>query len=53
MVAHTCDLSTWEVGAGGLQFQSHLGIHSESLSSGKKKKRERERRKKKPLLDIS
>jgi hypothetical protein len=38
MVAHTCELSTWEVKLGRPQFQGQPGLHSEILSQNKKQK---------------
>jgi hypothetical protein len=37
-VAHTCNPSTQETEAGGLQVQGHLGIDTSILSQKKKRK---------------
>jgi inosine/xanthosine triphosphate pyrophosphatase family protein len=44
MVAYNCNLSTWEVEAGGLQVPGQPGLYSKTLSQKKKKKKEKKRK---------
>jgi inosine/xanthosine triphosphate pyrophosphatase family protein len=41
VVAHTCNLSTWEAETIGLQIQVQPGLHSETLSQKKKKRKKK------------